>query len=459
MVLKIINPATESVIEEIASDSRDSVARVFATAQRAKEEWAHTDFRERRAAIARFSELLQRDAQALAEILSSEMGKPVHQARGEILNTRGRIDFFLQHTEKFLRPDVMLTDTVNGIEEVVEQDPLGVVLNISAWNFPYYVSSNVFIPALLTGNVVVFKPSEYATLSGLKKASLLHEAGIPKEVFQVVVGDGGVGALALDQGPDAVFFTGSYATGKKIAEQTSGRLIKVGLELGGKDPAYCTEDVNVKAAAAALADGAMYNAGQSCCAVERLYVHQSIYRDFVAEVVSTARTFTVGNPRDEKTYLGPLARKEQIAFLERQIEDALKKGAKVELGGSKVQGKGYFFEPTVLSNVNHDMALMREETFGPVIGIQSVKDDAEAIKLMNDTAYGLTASVYSRSQERALGILRQVSSGTAYWNCCDRVSPRVPWSGRSHSGIGSTLGKAGIQSFLKPRAWHLRKPS
>ncbi len=233
-------------------------------------------------------------------------------------------------------------------------------------------------------------------------------------------------------------------------------MIKVQLELGGKDPAYVCDDVDPKAAAAALADGAFYNTGQSCCSVERIYVHEAIHDAFVEAFVAEVKGYRMGDPMDEATYIGAITRRPQLEVLSKQVADAKKRGAKLLLGGKAVAGKGNWFEPTVFVNVNHSMALMRDESFGPIIGIQKVKDDAEATRLMNDTEYGLTAAVYSHDGKRAKAILRRVRAGSVYWNCCDRVSPRLPWSGVGHSGIGLTLSTYGIQTFTRPKAWHLR---
>jgi len=234
-------------------------------------------------------------------------------------------------------------------------------------------------------------------------------------------------------------------------------MVKCQLELGGKDPVYVCEDADVKTAAESLADGAMYNAGQSCCAVERIYVHERIHDPFVDAFVATVKGYKVGDPTDEQTYLGPLARAAQLEVLEHQIADAVAKGARVALGGKRIARPGNWFEASVLTGVSHSMELMREESFGPVIGIQKVAGDDEAVRLMNDTEYGLTAGVYTPDEARAKAILAQVRAGSAYWNCCDRVSPRLPWSGVGHSGIGLTLSTYGIQTFTRPKAWHLRK--
>jgi acyl-CoA reductase-like NAD-dependent aldehyde dehydrogenase len=253
-----------------------------------------------------------------------------------------------------------------------------------------------------------------------------------------------------------VFFTGSYPTGRRIAETVAPYLTRVQLELGGKDPVYVCDDVDPASAAAGLADGAFYNNGQSCCSVERIYVHQLVADEFIDHFVATVEGFVSGDPTDPETYLGPLTRAAHLDVLDAQIADAVARGATIRTGGGPAGGG--WFQPTVLTGVTADMLVMRDETFGPVIGIQVVAHDAEAVALMNDTEYGLTAGVYTADEARARAVLAQVSAGSAYWNCCDRVSPRLPWSGRGHSGVGSTLSRAGILTFAQPKAWHLRRP-
>ena len=233
-------------------------------------------------------------------------------------------------------------------------------------------------------------------------------------------------------------------------------MVKLQLELGGKDPAYVCDDVDVPSAAASLADGAMYNTGQSCCSVERIYVHAAIHDAFVDAFVREVRGFMTSDPTDEAAYIGPLTRAPQLDVLDQQVADAQAKGAKLLLGGQRLAGPGNWFAPTVFSHVDHSMALMREESFGPIIGIQKVVDDDDAVRLMNDTDYGLTASVYTHDEARARRLMARLHAGSVYWNCCDRVSPRLPWSGLGHSGIGLTLSTYGIEAFTRPKAWHMR---
>jgi len=452
--LKITSPATGKVLATLPADDAKSVKAKYERARAAQPAWAKVRLKQRLDAMRRFRELVVADTERLAKILSDEVGKPISQARNELKGVLPRIDFFLDASAHTLRTEKVSND--GGMEERISHEPLGVVANISAWNYPWFVGSNVFVPALLAGNTVLYKPSEFAAMTGAEIARLLHAAGIPEGVFTSIIGDGKVGAALLAQPVDGVFFTGSVATGKRIAEAVRGRLVKLQLELGGKDPIYVCEDADIAKAAAGIADGAFYNTGQSCCSVERIYVNEGIFPQFVDAFVAEVKRFKRGDPSDESTYIGPLTRAPQLKVLEAQVKDAVKWGAKVVLGGKRPKGKGNWFEPTVLVDVDHSMAVMREESFGPIIGLMPAKDDAEAVRLMNDTDYGLTAGVYTPDKARAEKILAQVDAGSVYWNCCDRVSPRLPWSGVGDSGVGLTLSTYGIETFTRPKAWHLR---
>ncbi|GMV16609.1 MAG: betaine-aldehyde dehydrogenase [Polyangiaceae bacterium] len=455
--MRIVNPATNQTLKELDEDTPGSIADKVGRVRRAQRAWAASSFAERAERIRRFRDIVAERREALAQALTSEVGKPISQSRNELIALGGRIDFFLEHAAREIEDEIVLGADAGGTEERIRHEPLGVVANVSAWNYPFFVGANVFLPALLTGNGVIYKPSEYATLTGLGIERALHDAGIPQDVFVSVLGGGSVGAALVEQKLDGVFFTGSHATGTRIAQALAHRMIRVQLELGGKDPAYVCDDVDPAQAALATADGAFYNTGQSCCAVERIYVHERIWDPFIRALTDAVQGFVLGDPTDDKTYIGPLARRElALATLEDQVADALHRGARLLTGGRRAERAGFFFEPTVLVDVTHEMKLMRDESFGPVIGVMKVGSDAEAQQLMADTEYGLTAAVYSQSRARAEAILAELDVGTAYWNCCDRVSPRLPWSGRGHSGIGCTLSTYGIEAFLKPKAYHLR---
>ena len=452
--MKIINPADEKLITELDEDTPETLRNKFDLLRKGQKDWAAVPLEERVSRVKRFAQLLDEQKTGLAATLTSEMGKPIPQSYNELKGAQARIKWLTENAGRYLSDEWMTTD---GTQEKIVYEPLGVVCNISAWNYPYLVGVNVFVPALLAGNAVLYKPSEFTTLTGLAIGRLWLEAGVPETVFQVAVGGAGVGEALLDLPFDGYFFTGSYKTGKYIYERVAKKMVPCQCELGGKDPLYVADDVdNIKEVAAGTADGAFYNNGQSCCAVERIYVHQKIYDAYVDAFVQEVNSWKTGLPTNEGIYIGPLSRAAQLDLLEEQVNEATEKGAIVLTGGKRKEGKGYFFEPTVLVNVNHDMQLMKEESFGPVIGIMKVRDDEEALRLMQDTEYGLTASVYSSSRERAEKILQQVDAGTGYWNCCDRVSAAVPWSGRKHSGFGSTLSYAGLRAFTKMKAYHLR---
>jgi acyl-CoA reductase-like NAD-dependent aldehyde dehydrogenase len=453
--MRIINPATEELILEIPEDTKQTIDEKFQSLRKGQPAWAATSLEERIACIARFNELLEAQKGELAASLTSETGKPLQQSYNELNGARSRIRYFLDHSIRYLSEEWVTTE--GATREKIVYEPLGVIANISAWNYPYLVGVNVFIPALIGGNAVLYKPSEYAVLTGLHIQRMLYQAGVPENCFSVVIGKGITGEMLLDLPLSGYFFTGSYRTGRHIAEKVASKLVPCQLELGGKDPLYVMEDVeDIEKVAAAALEGVVYNNGQSCCAVERIYVHEGVYDRFIHSYTEQLEKMVVGDPVDPATEIGPLSRQAQLEFLLGQIEDAVTKGAKLLYGGKRSDRKGYYITPAVLVDVDHRMKLMTEESFGPVVGIQKVKNDAEAAALMADTEYGLTAAIYSKSYERAEAIMKQLNTGTVYWNCCDRVSASLPWSGRKHSGLGTTLSYQGIRAFVQPKAYHIR---
>ena len=453
--MQIINPATEEVILTVNEDTKSTLESKLRLLKKGQISWYHVNLQQRINILQKFSELLKEQIEESASILTAEVGKPLQQSRNEVNGACNRITWLTSNASKYLRDEIM-TDSEGLIEKIV-YEPLGVICNISAWNYPYLVGVNVFVPALLAGNSCMYKPSEFSTLTGLQIKKLLTQAGVPDDAFQVAVGAKEVGEQLLTMPFNGYYFTGSSKTGKYIYEKVAAKMVPCQLELGGKDPLYIADDViEITNIAAGTADGAFYNNGQSCCSVERIYVHEKIYDQYVAEFVNEVKSYKCALPTEEGTYIGPLTRKSQIAFIESQVNDAVKKGATILTGGKPVTGKGYYFEPTVLVNVNHTMSVMQDESFGPIIGIMKVKNDDEAIQLMQDTEYGLTAGVYTANKDRAEKILSQIHTGTAYWNCCDRVSAAVPWSGRKKSGIGLTLSHAGLRAFTNTKSYHLK---
>ena len=453
--MKITNPATGEVFKEITDDTTASIQSKYQKLKAGQPAWASVPLADRVNVLRKFADVLEKNTERLAAVLTSEVGKPLQQSKNELNGARARIQWLNENASKFLADEVMVKDP--KMEERISYEPLGVVGNISAWNYPYLVGVNVFVPALLAGNAVLYKPSEFASLTGLEIARALYEAGVPENAFQVAIGAKEAGEALLDLPLNGYFFTGSFKTGKYIYERVAPKMVPCQCELGGKDPLYVADDVDdVKSVAAGTADGAFYNNGQSCCAVERIYVHEKVYDRYVDEFVKEVKTYKLGSPEEAGVYVGPLTRSSQLDVLAGQVKEAIGKGASVLTGGKKVDRKGFYFEPTVLTNVTHEMSIMREESFGPVIGIMKVKSDDEAVKLMSDTDYGLTAAVYSSDKSRAEKILSKLDAGTGYWNCCDRVSAAVPWSGRKHSGFGATLSHIGLRAFTKVKAYQLR---
>src|SRR5260221_9405112 len=382
--MQIINPATEEVIKELKEDDEQSVSKKFNELKSAQLDWQEVLLSERVNILKRFSDLLKKNIEPLASVLTSEVGKPLQQSRNEINGACARIQWLTDNASKYLSDEVMVQEKT--LIEKISYEPLGVICNISAWNYPYLVGVNVFVPALLAGNAVMYKPSEYSTLTGLEIEKKLKEAGVPKNVFHVAAGGKSVGEILLNLPMDGYFFTGSYKTGKYIYEKVAPKMVPCQCELGGKDPLYVADDVlDVKAVASGTADGAFYNNGQSCCSVERIYVHEKIYDRYLDEFTKEVRSWKIGQPTDTGVYIGPLSRKKQIGVLEHQVKDAVEKGASIIAGGRPIPGKGYYFEPTVVVNVNHSMSVMRDESFGPIIGIMKVKKDEEAVALMQDT--------------------------------------------------------------------------
>ncbi|MEM9143892.1 MAG: aldehyde dehydrogenase family protein [Bacteroidota bacterium] len=453
--MNVLNPATEEVLAQLPETTVPELKSAIESLKQGQLAWAQKPVAERLAHIRRFGELIIGHADELALILTSETGKPLQQSLNEIKGAHNRIDHLTENAEKWLSPETMVAS--GSTHEKITYEPLGVIANISAWNFPYNVGYNVFLYALVAGNAVLYKPSEYASLTGKQFEKYLREAGVPENVFCCVVGGPELGQQILEEPLDGYFFTGSHATGLHIAQAVAPKLVPLQLELGGKDPLYVMDDVaNVEQAAKNAAEGAFYNNGQSCCAVERIYVARAIYEAFIQSFVTEVQSYALGDPQDVGTFIGPLTRKQQITLLNAHTADAIGQGATLLYGGKEVAGKGFYYEPTVLTDCTHDMRVMTEESFGPIIGIQKVDSDQEALELMKDTDYGLTAAIFSTDKERALALLEELNVGTVYWNCCDRVSPNVPWSGRKNSGLGATLSVQGIRAFVQPKSYHLR---
>jgi len=451
--LEVRNPATGEVVRSVAITEAGEIAQKIARARAAQPAWAARPYAERAATLAAFRTLLCDEVEECARLTTGEVGKPIRQARSEVRAVLERIDWNVEHVAEVLASTVVTSS--GGVEERITYEPVGVVAHISAWNYPYFVGLGSIVPALLAGNAVCYKPSEYATLTGLRIVDLMHRSGVPVDVVHAIVGAGPTGAALVDADIDMVCFTGSYPTGRHVAAAAAERLLRVQLEMGGKDAAYVCDDVDIEGAALAVAEGAFYNAGQSCSATERVYVHEAIWSDFVAALTEVVSEYRVGDPTDETTDMGPLARAVQIDLLESQLADAVGRGAKVLCGGDRIDRPGNWFAPTVVIDVPDDAALMRDESFGPVIGVVRVRDDQEAVVRMDDTDFGLGAAVFTPDRARAERLLANLDVGNAYWNTADRSCVRLPWSGRRHSGVGTSMSQSGVRAFVREKAWHL----
>ena len=454
--LEIHNPATGALLRTVAMTDEREIEQKVERARRAQPDWAQRSYDDRAGVVRAFRALLEAEAEECARITTREVGKPIVQSRNEVRAVLDRIDWNIEHVGTVIDARTVTAGAGGSVEERVTHEPVGVVAHVSAWNYPYFVGLNTIIPALLTGNAVLYKPSEHATLTGLRLVDLMHRAGVPVDVVQALVGGGAVGAALVASDIDMVCFTGSHETGRRVARAVADRLVRLQLELGGKDGAYVCDDVDIESAALAVVEGAFYNGGQSCSAIERVYVHDAIFDRFVDSVAEVVGAYRTGDPEDEQTDIGPLARAAQIDVLEAQVADAVAKGARAICGGARIDRPGSWFEPTVLVDVDPTMSVMRDETFGPVVGVQRVRDDAEAFAALDDTEFGLGAAVFSRDRARAVRILGRLDVGNAYWNASDRSSVRLPWAGRRHSGLGVSMSESGVRAFVREKAWHLR---
>ncbi|MBX3189487.1 MAG: aldehyde dehydrogenase family protein [Labilithrix sp.] len=396
-------------------------------------------------------------AEEIAREITKQMGKPLSQSRGEVMGMAGRWRH-MQEIAKASLADVVLPPK-DGFERRIAKEPLGVVLDLPAWNYPLLTAVNAVIPAVLAGNAVVVKHSPRTPLCGEHFARAFESSGGPANVVQWLFVDyETTEKIVGDARVDHVLFTGSVLGGHRIQAAARDRFMHVGLELGGNDPAYVAADADLDKTVENVVDGAIYNAGQSCCAVERVYVHASMYEKFLAAAEPLVRAYAIGDPTSDATTLGPIAQPWHVKELSDFIADAKAKGAKVIAGGepASVSGKGRFFQATLLRDVPQGAALMQKESFGPILAVAPVASDEEALARMNDSRLGLTASVWTADRDRADRLARQLDYGTVYMNRCDALDPALPWTGAKDSGRGVTLSALGFDALTRPKAIHFR---
>ena len=458
-VQQIITPVDGSVFAERETASPAAIEATLSAAVAARAAWRSTPLDERAAICERMVQHMESVAAEVATELSWQMGRPVSHTPFEI--TRGfqeRARHMISIAGDGLAD--LAAPQKDGFTRFIRKEPVGTVLVVAPWNYPYLTSVNSVVPALLAGNTVIMKHATQTLLCAERYAEAFAAAGLPEGVFQVVhATHGDVAGMIADERVNFVVFTGSVEGGRQISHAGAGRFLGMGMELGGKDPSYVRADCDLAHAIAENVDGAFFNAGQSCCSIERIYVHDDVYDEFVDGFVTATRGYVLGNPLDPATNIGPMVNAKSAAFVRGQIAEALAAGAtalvaETEFAASRV-GTPYL-GPVVLTDVDHSMRVMTEESFGPVIGIMKVRSDAEAIALMNDSPYGLTASIWTNDADAAIALGDQVETGTWYMNRCDYVDPALAWTGVKDTGRGVALSPLGFDSFTRPKSFHLK---
>jgi succinate-semialdehyde dehydrogenase/glutarate-semialdehyde dehydrogenase len=459
------DPATGEEIGRATLASLEDVQQAVSRARTAQPAWASLSFRQRARVVLQARKLMLAERDEIARLLSRETGKPLAEALAmEIVPTLDAMHYFAHASESLLRPQKIGIGQYGmmGRSSSIRFKPLGVIGIISPWNFPLATPMDEVVMALMAGNAVVLKPSELTPVIALKIGDLFDRAGLPKEVLEIVTGDGSTGAALVEARVDKIMFTGSVATGKRVAEAAARYLIPVVLELGGKDPMIVLEDADIANAARGAVWGAFANAGQACASVERCYVHESIGPKFIERVVAETQTLKQGPGTEAAVDIGSMTNERQLQIVENHVKDAEQHGAKILTGGQRGENReGFFYQPTVLTNVDHDMTIMRDETFGPVLPVMTFKTDDEAVKLANDSVYGLTASVWTRNIARGRALAERIEAGTVMVNevLYTHGIAATPWGGVKDSGYGRTHGRAGLLELVTPQHIHINRIS
>jgi acyl-CoA reductase-like NAD-dependent aldehyde dehydrogenase len=456
--LKCITPVDGSVYVERLLADQAPIEGTLERARKAAAEWRHVPVRERQKLLTRAVDAFVSNKPKIAEEISSQMGRPISQSPGEVRGFEERARYMIEVAPESLK-DLDVGEK-SGFHRFIRRDPVGVVFVVAPWNYPYLTAVNSIVPALMAGNAVILKHSAQTPLCAERYAEAFQKGGVPECVFQFLhLSHDDTARIIRDTRVDFVAFTGSVAGGHAVQEAAAGRFIGTGLELGGKDPAYVRPDANLDHAIENLVDGAFFNSGQSCCGIERIYAHEAIYDRFLEGFVALTKKYRLGNPIDADTNLGPMVRTSAAEFVRKQIAEAVKTGAKAlidpKLFPADKPGTPYL-APQVLVDVDHSMSVMTEESFGPVIGIMKLRSDEEAITLMNDSPYGLTAAIWTTDEDAAIHIGDRVETGTWFMNRCDYLDPALAWTGVKDSGRGCTLSRVGYEQLTRPKSFHLR---
>ena len=456
-VARLISPIDGSVYAERACLDLGQVQAVVSNARQAQAGWAALTIAERASYCSAALAALAAMNDELVPEIAWQMGRPVRYG-GENGGVQERGQYMINIAEEALKP--LVPEEKDGFRRYVKHVPLGVVMVIAPWNYPYLTAVNTIIPALMAGNVVILKHATQTLLAGERFAKAFEIAGLPKGAFSnVVLGHAITEALLASGTIDHVNFTGSVGGGRAIEKAAAGTFMSIGLELGGKDPAYVLPDVNVEHAVANLVDGAFFNSGQCCCGIERIYVHEAVYDKFIDGFVDLTSQYVVGNPLDASSTLGPMAHARFADLIREQKAEALRKGAKAHINMQVENDRAGspYLAPEVLTNVDHQMSVMREESFGPIVGIMKVRSDEEAVALMNDSNFGLTASLWTPDTDRAATIADQIETGTVFMNRCDYLDPGLVWTGVKDTGKGASLSSIGYGNLTRPKSYHLRE--
>jgi acyl-CoA reductase-like NAD-dependent aldehyde dehydrogenase len=458
-MLRTVSPIDGRVVVERSLATGSQIESALANAKGAFPSWRATKLAERQAIVARAIDILVGQGDAIAAEITAQMGRPIRYSPGEVRGLAERARHMIEIAPAALAP--IEPGASAGIKRFIRREALGLVAVVAPWNYPFLTSVNAIVPALLAGNVVLLKPSHQTPLTAERYQAAFQAAGMPPGVFQhLFLGHDDTLRMLADARVDFVCFTGSVEGGHAVRRALAGRFTGAGLELGGKDPAYVRADARLDFAVEQLVDGAFFNSGQSCCGIERIYVHADIYDGFVERFVALTNQYVLGDPRSADTTLGPMVRASAANFVRKQTSDAIAQGARALIDPRRFsadRGDTPYLAPQVLVDVDHTMSVMRDESFGPVVGIQRVTSDEQAVALMNDSEFGLTASLWTEDADRAEQLGQRIETGTVFLNRCDYLDPSLAWTGVKNSGVGCTLSSVGFEQLTRPKSFHFRQ--
>jgi len=457
-MLKTVTPIDNSILVERKYSTHAEIDTALQNSYEARKKWKETSLSERKEVVRNFVKCFLSNNTEIVENLCKQIGRPISQCPGEMRGFEERANYMIDNADRALEDVVSRKD--NEFDNYIKKEPLGTIFVIAPWNYPFNTSVNSIVPSLLSGNTVILKHSSQTPLCAEQLFDAATKASMPKHIFQFLHLDhSSTSKVISDNRINHVLFTGSVSGGKEIKKSIGTRFIGAGLELGGKDPAYVRSDCNLEHAIENLVDGSYFNSGQSCCGIERIYVDENIYDKFIDGFKSITEKYILGNPLEENTNLGPVVRMNAAKYIRTQVSQALNNGAKNIIDSNKFKaddGINCYVGPSALIEVDHSMEFMKEETFGPTVGIMKVKNEKDAVKLMNDSAYGLTASVWTSDKEFAQDMGLKVDTGTFFMNRCDYLDPGLAWTGVKDTGIGVTLSVLGFDHLTRAKSYHIR---